>query len=148
MIAYLDRVNELLRDFNCEVKQIPREQNTRANALAQLAFSPEKDLLRSVPVVIIPEPSIIKCEEKEVATINHRSSWMDPIMGYLMNGTLPEDKNESKKVRYRATRYVIMDNQLYKRGYSLPLLKCLTPEDGDNVLREIILEDEHLPTKR
>ena len=137
MIAYLDRVNELLRDFNCEVKQIPREQNTRADALAQLAFSPEKDLLRSVPVVIIPEPSIIKYEEKEVATIDHRSSWMDPIMGYLMNGTLPEDKNESKKVRYRATRYVIMDNQLYKRGYSFPLLKCLTPEDADNVLREI-----------
>jgi len=100
MIAYLDRVNELLRDFNCEVKQIPREQNTRADALAQLAFSPEKDLLRSVPVVIIPEPSIIKYEEKEVATIDHRSSWMDPIMGYLMNGTLPEDKNESKKMRY------------------------------------------------
>ncbi|KAH9658287.1 Ribonuclease H [Citrus sinensis] len=95
-----------------------------------IAITP--DNVESVPVVIIPEPSIIKYEEKEVATIDHRSSWMDPIMGYLMNGTLPEDKNESKKVRYRATRYVIMDNQLYKRGYSLPLLKCLTPEDGDN----------------
>ena len=66
-IAYLDRVNELLRDFNYEVKQIPREQNTRADILAQLVFSSKKDLLRSVPVVIIPETSIIKCEEKGVA---------------------------------------------------------------------------------
>ena len=54
-----------------------------------------------------------------------------------MNETLLEDKNESKRVRYRVTRYVIIDNQLYKHGYSLHLLKCLTPEDGDNVLREI-----------
>ena len=69
-----------------------------------------KDLLRSVPVVIILEPSIIKCKGKKVATIDHQSSWMDPIMSYLMNETLPEDKNESKKVRYRAARYVIMDN--------------------------------------
>ena len=74
MIAYLDRVNELLRDFNCEVKQIPREQNTRADALVQLAFSPEKNLLRSVLVVIILETSIIKCKEKELATIDHWSS--------------------------------------------------------------------------
>ena len=30
-----------------------------------------------------------------------------------------------------------MDNQLYKCGYSLLLLKCLTPKYGDNVRREI-----------
>lgn len=30
-----------------------------------------------------------------------------------------------------------MDNQLYKFRYSLPLFKCLTPENGDNVLCEI-----------
>ena len=50
-------------------------------------------------------------------------------MSYLMNVTLPGDKNEFKKVRYQAIRYVIMDNQLHKHRYSIPLLKCLMPKD-------------------
>ncbi|KAL0398238.1 UNVERIFIED_CONTAM: hypothetical protein Sradi_2167100 [Sesamum radiatum] len=31
----------------------------------------------------------------------------------------------------------MIDGQLYKRGFSQPFLKCLTPEEGDYVLREI-----------
>lgn len=54
---------------------------------------------------------------------------MNPIMSYLMNVTLPGDKNEFKKVRYQAIRYVIMDDQLHKHRYSIPLLKCLMPKD-------------------
>lgn len=54
---------------------------------------------------------------------------MDLIMSYLMNVTLSGDKNEFKKVRYQAIRYVIMDNQLHKHRYSIPLLKCLMPKD-------------------
>lgn len=56
-----------------------------------------------------------------------------------MNGTLPKDKNEYKKVRYQIARYVIMDNQLYKCGYSLPLLKFLTDKDGYNVLQACLV---------
>lgn len=110
MIAYLDRGNELLRDFNYKVKQIPQEKNTRAIALAQLAFSSKKDLLRSVPIVIISKLSIIKFEEKELIIINYHSFWTDSIISCLLYGTLPDDKNESKNVRYQAAKYVITDN--------------------------------------
>jgi len=31
----------------------------------------------------------------------------------------------------------VINNQLYKRGFSSPLLKCLTKEEGDYVLAEL-----------
>lgn len=75
MIAYLERVNELLKDFErFEIRQIPREQNQRADALAQLASTPEGNLLRSVPIATIPELSILRPEVKEVATIDRRAT--------------------------------------------------------------------------
>lgn len=62
---------------------------------------------------------------------------MEPIEKYLINGELPADKNEARKVRLRAARYLFVDGELHKRGFSLPLLKCLAPADANYVLREI-----------
>ncbi|KAI5317785.1 hypothetical protein L3X38_037492 [Prunus dulcis] len=62
---------------------------------------------------------------------------MSHIYLYLTNGTLPEDKAQARKLRYRSARYTVINNVLYKRGYTTPYLKCLTAEQGDYVLREI-----------
>lgn len=62
---------------------------------------------------------------------------MDPISDYLAHGVLPEDKAEARRVRYRSSRYLIINNKLYKRGFSLPYLRCLTPDEANYVLREI-----------
>ena len=43
---------------------------------------------------------------------------MTLIVLYLKDGKLPEGKDEAKKLRVRATRYVLMDEVLYKRGFS------------------------------
>ena len=42
-----------------------------------------------------------------------------------------------KKLRIRATRYVLMDEVLYKRGFSQPYLRCLAPHEANYVLKEI-----------
>ncbi|KAM1545223.1 hypothetical protein ACFX10_045593 [Malus domestica] len=41
------------------------------------------------------------------------------------------------EIRYKATRYLIINDQLYKRGFNLPYLRCLTPTEAETVLREI-----------
>ncbi|KAL8546585.1 hypothetical protein ACS0TY_006348 [Phlomoides rotata] len=62
---------------------------------------------------------------------------MLPIFNYLLKGALPQDSVEANRLRVRAARYTIIRDQLYKRGFSLPLLKCLTKEQGKLVLEEI-----------
>ena len=64
-------------------------------------------------------------------------SWIDPIIPYLKNGELPENKIEAKVLRLKATRYVIYNDKLYRRGYAMPLLKCMTPSEANYIMRNI-----------
>ena len=62
---------------------------------------------------------------------------MDPIIAYLNSGELPEKKIEIRILRIKATRYTIYDDKLYRRGYSIPLLKCVTPSEAYYIMTEI-----------
>jgi len=62
---------------------------------------------------------------------------MTPIMLYLKDGKLPEGKDEARKLRVKAARYVLLDEVLYKRGFSQPYLRCLALDRANYVLREV-----------
>ena len=62
---------------------------------------------------------------------------MTPIISYLKDGKLPEGKDEARTLRVKAARYVLINEVLYKRGFSQPYLECLTPDEANYVLREI-----------
>ena len=69
--------------------------------------------------------------------LKKESLWMDPIITYLKNGELPDNKTEARILILKATRYVIYDEKLYRRGYSMSLLKCATPFEADYTTRDI-----------
>ena len=62
---------------------------------------------------------------------------MDPIVVYLKTGEQSEDKMEAQIFWLKAARYVLYDDKLYRRGYSMPLLKCATPSEVKYIMREI-----------
>ena len=62
---------------------------------------------------------------------------MTPIISYLKEGSLPEEKDKARKLRVKSARYVLMDEVLYKRGFSQPYLRCLAPNEANYVLREV-----------
>ena len=64
-------------------------------------------------------------------------SWVELIYGYIKDGTLPADKQQARKLRIRSARYVLIDDILFRRSFSQPLLQCLTPTEADYVIREI-----------
>ncbi|XP_034213039.1 uncharacterized protein LOC117625615 [Prunus dulcis] len=135
MYAYLSTAHQLLRSFQAyEIKQIPRGENSHADALARLASAINDKVGRKVPVEILAQPSAVA---SEVCAVRYEDTWMSDIYLYLTNGTLPEDKAQARKLRYRSARYTVINDVLYKRGYTTPYLKCLTAEQGDYVLREI-----------
>ena len=62
---------------------------------------------------------------------------MDPLVRYLTDGDLPEDRVEARKLRNRAARFLLHEGKLYKRGFSQPLLRCLHPTEARGALREV-----------
>ena len=62
---------------------------------------------------------------------------MDPIIAYLKNGELPEDKMEAHILQLKVCFYVLYDDKLYRRDYSILLLKCVLPIEVKNIMWEI-----------
>ena len=69
--------------------------------------------------------------------ISHEPSWIDPLVAYLKDGVLPPDAKEARKLRNQASQYILYEGKLWKRSYSLPLLKYLRPSEADLTLREV-----------
>ena len=103
MTFYLEKAKELLGQFDTvTVTQIPRNEKSNAYALARLATGLEDSLLKMVPLEILDEPSINK--HQQIDTISNKPTWMDPIIAYLHDGTLLEDKFEARRLRFRLAR--------------------------------------------
>ena len=62
---------------------------------------------------------------------------MQPIKRYLETGEAPDDKKEAKKLKLRSAKFSLIEGVLYRRGYTIPLMRCLAQEEADYVLREI-----------
>ena len=62
---------------------------------------------------------------------------MDPIVWYFTDGTLPMDLSEAKRLRWMASQYILMNGHLYKRSFSLFLLKYFRSTDADYALKEV-----------
>ncbi|KAL5564753.1 hypothetical protein UlMin_027917 [Ulmus minor] len=136
MAFYLEKAKELLGQFDTvTITQIPRNENTNADALARLATGLEDSLLKMVPLEILDEPSINK--RQQVDAISDKPTWMDPIMAYLRDGTLPQDKFEARRLRYRSARYYLDKDKLRKRSFSSPSLTCLNEDQAKYVLQEV-----------
>lgn len=69
--------------------------------------------------------------------IDSKPTWLDEITSYLKMGEYPEDTVEVWRLKIRVTRYTLIDDVLYKRGYSTPLLRYLNEEEVLHVLQEV-----------
>ena len=88
MEAYLAKAQELLHTLGrYTIRQVPREQNSNADALAKLATSRDSELIDVVPVENLEVPSIDVVEE--ISQVGELGGWMQPIVDYLTSGTLP-----------------------------------------------------------
>ena len=73
----------------------------------------------------------------EVQQIGGEENWMTPIVLYLKDRRLLEDKDEARKLRIRVAKYVLIDELLYKQDFSQPYLRCLAPDESNYELRTV-----------
>ncbi|XP_030929394.1 uncharacterized protein LOC115955416 [Quercus lobata] len=132
MKKYLSRVMRLMKRFEkANFVQIPKKENVEADAIEKEA-SANESMDESDEVQYMPSIDV-----SEVQQVDSRGNWMTPIISYLKDGRLPEEKDEARKLRVRSARYVLMNEVLYKRGFSQTYLRCLAPDEANYVLREV-----------
>uniref|UniRef100_A0A2N9F5S6 Uncharacterized protein n=1 Tax=Fagus sylvatica TaxID=28930 RepID=A0A2N9F5S6_FAGSY len=138
MEAYLTIARSLLSKFDSvQVAQIEREHNSHADILAKLATALETDKQRTVCIETLDQPSF-QNQEVSVCSINCQSSWMDPILSYLKDNKLPEDRKEAKMIKRKAPRYWVSDEGLlYRRSFTGLYLLCVHPEKVRDFLFKI-----------
>ncbi|GJS89967.1 putative nucleotidyltransferase, ribonuclease H [Tanacetum coccineum] len=137
MIKYLAKAKEFISEFKTfSIENIPREDNQKADILSKLATVPFSHLTKEILVEVLNERST---DAKEVQTIveEEGENWMTPIINYLEEGIVPSDKNEARSLRAKISQYVIESGVLFKKGYLVPMLRCVGPLQANYVIREI-----------
>ncbi|GJX08451.1 reverse transcriptase domain-containing protein [Tanacetum coccineum] len=105
-------------------------------------FTAPRDIRRQrrkygqVLVEVLKEKSI---QEDEIETIVEEEgpTWMTPIIEYLKDGTLPDDRKEASKLRIKARQYELLEGVLYRSSFLKPWLRCVGPLQANYVIQEI-----------
>jgi hypothetical protein len=64
-------------------------------------------------------------------------AWISEIRDYLKENILPEDHVSIERIVRLAKRYTTVEGDLYRRGANGILMRCITQEEGRELLTEI-----------
>ena len=152
MVAYRALYNTLEGEFEgCELTHIGRESNEEADALANIGST-----CSPVPPGVFFETiqnRSVKVKSDDSKTTEHSGAtphnpaveqvllieptWTGPYIAYLERKELPADVALAHQIVRRAGTFTLVNNELYKRSKSGILQRCITPEDGKALLRDI-----------
>nr|AAS01936.1 retrotransposon protein, putative, unclassified [Oryza sativa Japonica Group]ABF96961.1 retrotransposon protein, putative, unclassified [Oryza sativa Japonica Group] len=118
LMVYNEKCQELMKEFRLvTLKHVSREQNIEANDLAQGA-SRYKRMIKDVKV--------------EIAAMI-ADDWRYDVHRYLSNPS----QSASRKLRYKALKYTLLDDELYYRTIDGVLLKCLSADQAKVAIGEV-----------
>ncbi|XP_059663409.1 uncharacterized protein LOC132309074 [Cornus florida] len=135
MKTYLHKIEDIKGFFKkFSIHRIPREENAQADALARLATTEED---KAIPMGYLDEPSTVWDWPQKIHQVAHGMEWAEPIIRYIENEKLPQDRMEERKIRMHAAKYSLIDGVLYKKGFSLPYLRCVSIDKANYILKDI-----------
>ena len=95
----MSQVKHLQLDFESfNVSHVSRSGNTHADSLVTLATSSTQGLPRVILVEDLCRADGVKEDIVQIHQVRVGPSWMDPIMSFLKDDTLPEEKSETEKI--------------------------------------------------
>ena len=135
MKRYLEEVKYRINDLKVKFIQIPREENECADHLAKAASA--KFMLVPKQVLSFVQLSSLIDDRISMQEVDSECNWTAPLISYLKTGVLLDKKGAVRKLKVHASRFVLMKDALYKRGFSRPNLRCLGQEEANYVIREV-----------
>ncbi|KAL2228098.1 UNVERIFIED_CONTAM: Retrovirus-related Pol polyprotein from transposon opus [Sesamum indicum] len=135
MTQYLVRVKDMMKKFDrCTISQIPKDENMRAEALSRFGSFVEGIKERKITILVKSQPVI---DDAEIHVVETADSWKMSFVQYLKYGELPSDAIATKRLQFKANRFTLVGDDLYKRTPKGILLKCLDAERSQYVMKEI-----------
>jgi hypothetical protein len=67
---------------------------------------------------------------RKIVNLIMTEDWWAPITLYLQGHYHPSDQSKGKRLRHICRDFTVIDGQLYKKGISQPMLKCITEVEG------------------
>jgi hypothetical protein len=145
MVDYLVEVQRIEKFFDgFEVRYVPCLDNRDADHLAWIA-SFRASIPSNVIVEILTKPSIKSVEmlrETYLMIIDEaeqqpKIDWMSPIKAYLYNQPISDDNVEIECIARKSRMYHLIDGVLYKQDANGMMMKCISKDEGIQLLREI-----------
>ncbi|XP_068475077.1 uncharacterized protein [Phaseolus vulgaris] len=135
LLKYYHRVVDILTKFeSVTICHIKREDNSEADMLSKLANNKQKGrhdtVIRQTLFALT-----IKMEEC-MATDREDVDWISEIKNVLEGREAGKECNDLA-MRKKASRFVLVGDDLYKRGYSTSLLKCVSKIEAEYILKEL-----------
>nr|GEX65009.1 hypothetical protein [Tanacetum cinerariifolium] len=137
MIKYLAKAQEYASKFKSfSIENIPRNMNQKADVLSKLASVAFNHLKKEVLVEVLIERSM-KGQEIHTIVEEEGDNWMTPIRRCLEEGIWPKDKYKARCLRAKIGQYAMESGILFKKGYLVPMLRCVGPLQANYVIWEI-----------
>jgi ribonuclease HI len=156
MEAYCDEVRRLEDKFyGLELNHVARRYNETAYELAKIASGrttvPPNVFSRdihspSVKIDDTPEPEETSAAEGEALRVEGEQNgvtpnlnWQTPYLEYRLQGELPLDKAEARRLARRTKSFVLLgdEKELYHLSPSGILQRCISVAQGQELLQEI-----------
>jgi len=145
MKEYLQVVKQVMGKFRTtKLTQMAREQNRHADSLATLASTMTDDVSRLIKVELIMEPNVNTVTDFGVTRVGvtvistFGPCWIDPIIDFLAENRVSDDKKEANRVCRIASRYWLSaDRKLYRKSFGGLYLLCLHPGRVNEFLAEL-----------
>jgi hypothetical protein len=119
---YNEECKEILKSFQLVILQhIPRENNGEANRLAQSASGYREN------------QEVFAIDVYAFGSGLEKGDWRKEIADYLENPS----RKVSRKLRYKAIKFVLLDEHLYYKSMDGVLLQCLGQEEVKRMMTEM-----------
>jgi hypothetical protein len=133
MIAYRQEVRKLEDKFDgLKLTHVLRHNNEAADRLAN--FGSKREAAPSdVFVEHLYEPTVPRRETAEATDTQDiamvEADWREPLIQFLTNQELPQDKDEAERISRRSRLYIIHETELYKKSPSGIVQRCVSLEE-------------------